>query len=320
MSHNKAFVALSSLSPPWKQLCTRFVEALKVEAEKRGEGWEFIMPRGGGGLEGMLREPLDHLDDLKGVQLVVVLFGEGDTPSLREFVLGYVHALGIPMVGVGMGSGSEEIRSFFGALEAPLVVWKPGEGENWEGVARAIFDRVSGGGKGRRESPALARYGMDLRPPCGFQGICRVFGFIEGYVRDDGTLDPSWEEEMLGYARIPFYLPLSWAPEKKITRIRCHRLLAPVFEVLFQELVEGGLRPLVRTYGGCFCFRRMRGGGHLSTHSWGIAIDLNPDTNRLGTPGDMAPELVELFENFGFTWGGTFSRPDPMHFQFCSGY
>lgn len=177
MSHSKAFVALPSLRPTWKQLRARFVEALKVEAEKRGEGWEFVLSRG------------------RGV-----------------------------------------------------------------------------------------------------------------------------EEEMLGYAHIPFSLSLSWAPEKKVTRIRCHRLLVPVFEVLFQELEEGGLRPLVRTYGGCFCFRRMRGGGHLSIHSWGIAIDLNPDTNRLGTPGDMAPELVELFENFGFTWGGIFSRPDPMHFQFCSGY
>jgi len=76
------------------------------------------------------------------------------------------------------------------------------------------------------------------------------------------------------------------------------------------------------TYGGCFNFRAKRSSSKLSTHSWGIALDLNPETNGMGREGDMAPGIVEVFESFGFTWGGRWSGAgkDPMHFQFCSGY
>ncbi len=59
--------------------------------------------------------------------------------------------------------------------------------------------------------------------------------------------------------------------------------------------------------------------GH--THSSGIAIDLNPETNRTGTPGDMDPQIVAVFKQHGFKWGGDWlGRKDPMHFQYCSGY
>jgi len=55
-------------------------------------------------------------------------------------------------------------------------------------------------------------------------------------------------------------------------------------------------------------------------HSFGAALDLNAETNQLGTPGDMDAGLVQLFEACGWTWGGRWKRSDPMHFQFGSGY
>jgi hypothetical protein len=51
------------------------------------------------------------------------------------------------------------------------------------------------------------------------------------------------------------------------------------------------------------------------------AIDLNPETNALGTAGDMSPRVVQVFRHFGFAWGGDFRRrPDPMHFQYATGH
>ncbi|HZP16723.1 MAG TPA: M15 family metallopeptidase, partial [Terriglobales bacterium] len=73
---------------------------------------------------------------------------------------------------------------------------------------------------------------------------------------------------------------------------------------------------------GCFAFRPQRMGGRLSTHSWGIAIDLNPESNAQGTAGSMDRGVVEIFKSAGFAWGGNWQGRcrDPMHFQFCTGY
>jgi hypothetical protein len=73
-------------------------------------------------------------------------------------------------------------------------------------------------------------------------------------------------------------------------------------------------------YGGCFNWRSQRGATRLSTHCWGIAIDLRVSTCQRGTPGDMPRAIVEAFAEMGATWGGRFTVPDPGHFQFCSGY
>ena len=78
----------------------------------------------------------------------------------------------------------------------------------------------------------------------------------------------------------------------------------------------------VRSFGGCFNFRAKRSGSKLSTHAWGIAIDLNPETNAMGGRGDMDLGIVAAFKSAGFVWGGDWAgkNKDPMHFQFCSGY
>jgi hypothetical protein len=91
---------------------------------------------------------------------------------------------------------------------------------------------------------------------------------------------------------------------------------------VFEAIEEEGLRSMVKTFGGCFNFRSKRTGNKLSTHCWGIAIDLNPETNQQGITGDMDPGIVEVFRRFGFKWGGDWvgKSKDPMHFQFCTGY
>ena len=92
---------------------------------------------------------------------------------------------------------------------------------------------------------------------------------------------------------------------------------------MFTTIEKEGLKDQVKRFGGCYNYRKKRGNDiKLSTHSWGIAIDLNPATNRMGTPGDMHPDIVEIFRKAGFKWGGDWPRggKDPMHFQFCTGY
>ncbi len=99
----------------------------------------------------------------------------------------------------------------------------------------------------------------------------------------------------------------------------CHRLVAPRFQAAFKRVVERGLASNLRTYDGCFSVRYMRGAGQWSTHSWGIAIDLDAQWNRFGQRNfAMDEELARCFEEEGFVWGGRWNRPDAMHFQYCS--
>lgn len=59
----------------------------------------------------------------------------------------------------------------------------------------------------------------------------------------------------------------------------------------------------------------------LSTHAFGIAVDINSVENCNGCSDfDMPPEVVEAFESYGFRWGGRYksifgSKIDAMHFE-----
>lgn len=161
-----------------------------------------------------------------------------------------------------------------------------------------------------------------IRPPNGLDEVLRAFGNIYDYLRDDGSLDPRWETDQLGRAQMPFLLPLSWDQEKLARAIYCHKRLIPAFMDVFNAIQQEGLQDRLKTYGGCFNFRGKRTSGKLSAHSWGIAIDLNPETNAQGSPGSMDAGIVDVFRQFGFKWGGDWSgkTKDPMHFQFCTGY
>lgn len=172
------------------------------------------------------------------------------------------------------------------------------------------------------KQPAQPPVPTGLTPPNGLDQILTVFGNIYDYLKDDGSLDPRWETDQLDRALLPFPIPLSWDPGKSVTKLYCQKKLVTVFPEVFAEIDRQGLKEQIKTFGGCFNFRSKRTSGKLSTHSWGIAIDLNPDTNPQGKPGDMHPEIVKIFQGYGFKWGGDWSgkTKDPMHFQFCTGY
>jgi hypothetical protein len=162
--------------------------------------------------------------------------------------------------------------------------------------------------------------------PHGLFEITKTFGDINENIKQSKngalTLDPAFEDKNIVRIKLPYKLKLAWDHNKDISCIKCHQLLADCFRSVFDEILERGLNSKANCFGGCFEFRQKRNGSGLSTHSWGIAIDLNPETNRYGTPGDMSPEIVEVFQKYGFIWGGAWNGKtrDPMHFQYCEGY
>lgn len=160
----------------------------------------------------------------------------------------------------------------------------------------------------------------ELITPNGYNEMIEVFGDIKSHLNEDGTLQSShWENLILDFCYLPFSMILSWN-KQIITRFRCHWVLVDRFRNLFTRILIEGLENECKYFGGCYSFRAKRGSKKISTHAWGIAIDINPDTNQMGTKGDMNPKIIEIFESFGFVWGGNFSVPDPMHFQFVKNY
>ncbi|WP_037348929.1 M15 family metallopeptidase [Sediminibacter sp. Hel_I_10] len=127
--------------------------------------------------------------------------------------------------------------------------------------------------------------------------------------------------------QLPYPMRLAWDLEVTVTRMSCHKLLADKFTAVFEDLLQYyGLAEIKRLgidlFGGCFNYRRMRGGSSWSTHAWGIAIDLDPARNELRESKRTArfarPEykpMIDIFYKHGFISLGVEKDYDWMHFQ-----
>ncbi len=111
--------------------------------------------------------------------------------------------------------------------------------------------------------------------------------------------------------------------QKNLTTIRSgngqewqvHSGAAQAFQGLIKELEARGVS--LKSDGG-FNYRNIRGGTQLSQHAWGNAIDINADDNEMGSHKTTMPsDIKEIAAKYGLIWGGTFKRPDPMHFEWA---
>lgn len=102
----------------------------------------------------------------------------------------------------------------------------------------------------------------------------------------------------------------------------CHRRVVGMLAGAMRQLVEEGLSHLVDRagYAGCWNPRFIRPvtgtTSGVSRHSWGAAVDINTRTNPVGSAGTQDPRLVGIMLDWGFTWGGDWLVPDPMHFEY----
>lgn len=158
--------------------------------------------------------------------------------------------------------------------------------------------------------------------PRGIEEIEKLYGDPHAFIREDGTPSPLWDRRMVSVP-FPVGLPLGWKVAGMgviANRARVNEAIAVETLALFRRWYAAGLWPKLVTYDGGYNWRAMRGSDKLSMHAYGAALDFNSGTNALGTEGDMDRHLVEVAEELGWTWGGQWSRPDPMHFQWGMGY
>ena len=137
--------------------------------------------------------------------------------------------------------------------------------------------------------------------------VKEMFGDFQIKERDGTwiTTEPSWREENIQAKKVPI-----------LGTTRCHRLMWEPLEGALNQILEEGLADTLsikdfKKSGGCYAPRRINrfdAGGSISRHSWGIAIDIN-------TKSSYHPRVVEIFNSWGFAWGGTWTSPDEMHFE-----
>lgn len=90
---------------------------------------------------------------------------------------------------------------------------------------------------------------------------------------------------------------------------------APRFQALLDD-PEWGDYAFDASQSGGYNPRNIAGTNTPSQHAFGRAIDINWTRNARGTPGDINPDLARrLAQLHGFTWGGDWRNPDPMHFE-----
>jgi len=128
------------------------------------------------------------------------------------------------------------------------------------------------------------------------------------------------------YIAPPYPMRIAWGDEVRISRIRCHPLVADSLLAVLRDIAlryspEEIKKHGLDQFGGTTNVRFMRGGTELSRHSWGIAIDLDPLRNGLSTPTEGAyipnfcPDVADIFERHGWVSLGKRIGRDWMHFQ-----
>jgi hypothetical protein len=116
-------------------------------------------------------------------------------------------------------------------------------------------------------------------------------------------------------------------------------LIAPCINSVEQQIKTAKLNYKITSV-GCYRFDSDNGSSNIglkSYHTYGAACDVNPSTNNFYDTGavpyspncpaasgvvdsghcyDMSPQLIKIFSDNGFYWGGNFkSVKDYMHFE-----
>lgn len=140
-----------------------------------------------------------------------------------------------------------------------------------------------------------------------------------------GRANPAFEANLVTVAA-PYQLYYGKTP---IRGVRVHRKCADSLRRVFARIwdASGHQQSVVDDWGasafaGSYVFRNKRGGGTLSMHAYGCAIDLDPARNAMGNTrpnfARLGPRaVVAAFEAEGWTWGGRWTGRscDGMHFQ-----
>ncbi len=126
---------------------------------------------------------------------------------------------------------------------------------------------------------------------------------------------------------------ISWCPKLVNQKVRVTTVngFDKIVEKLSSELDNHPkFKKYVTNIGGTFNWRKIAGTDRLSTHSFGMTIDINvkysdywqwnckcsDESRKLIYQNQIPLEFVKIFEKYGFIWGGNWTHFDTMHFEY----
>lgn len=139
--------------------------------------------------------------------------------------------------------------------------------------------------------------------------------------------EPGGPQCTAGKVQLPFAMRIAWNKSQVIRRFSCHEMVADSAQRVYERIAsayspEDITRLGFDLFGGCYNFRKKRGGRTLSTHAYGIAIDHDPERNQLRWNADRAKlataecrEFWECWEAEGWLSLGRARDFDWMHVQ-----
>src|SRR5216683_2356754 len=123
----------------------------------------------------------------------------------------------------------------------------------------------------------------------------------------------------LVYCNPTFEMQTSWMEGgvyKPITKFSVHSKCLDAFNTVFENIwnhvgkdINAIYHYNLHRFGGCFNIRSIRGATRPSVHSFGAAIDINPDGAPMGSrerpSQEQLPDFaIDAFKGQGAFWGG----------------
>ncbi|HRE40534.1 MAG TPA: M15 family metallopeptidase [Ignavibacteria bacterium] len=118
-----------------------------------------------------------------------------------------------------------------------------------------------------------------------------------------------------------------WMPQTVGLKLQVNKIngVAEKIEQIGKEFdnLPENLKKYVTSSAGIFNWRPIAGTDRLSTHSFAIAMDINTKysdywrwSKSLEYKNKIPQEIWEVFEKYGFIWGGKWYHYDTMHFEY----
>ena len=152
----------------------------------------------------------------------------------------------------------------------------------------------------------------NLELPLAFSGAAQLLL----YTRYGDPRESGFEQKWLQQWEIKEHF--EWFPKAKIC---IHKHFRPYLEAALSEIFAMNLQSEIRTVDDDYTVRMIKGSTDvLSTHSWGVSIDMNALANPVGSNGIWSEPFLTVMRRHkifcGQDWLG---RKEPMHFSMVDG-